>query len=47
MRCSPLAEGESMALKAKRYDVWTATIEDRAGDNPQDADRAAALLKKL
>jgi predicted amino acid-binding ACT domain protein len=29
-----------MALKAKRYDVWTATIEDRAGG-------AASVLEKL
>jgi hypothetical protein len=39
MRCTE-PEGDRMALKATRNDVWTATIEDRAGG-------AAAILEQL
>ena len=31
MRCRQPAEGDSMALKATRNEVWIATIDDRAG----------------
>src|SRR5262245_16766401 len=41
MRCMPSSQGEDrMALKASRYDVWIATIDDRAGG-------AAVVLESL